>query len=300
MGTNAPEFLRLVRFDTVPTVRASGSFVLGQPLATDMRFAIQGGQFHWTNLDADKISGNVEWVGRNVTLTNIQARLYNSGRLNGWLAFTDAPRQGAGFRSDFTAKDIDLGFLARGLTGKNSRVEGRLDGYMALNAPLSDNKDTWTGRGDLHIHDALLWDIKMFGVLSPLLNALSPGLGDSRARQASALFTVGNGKVSSEDLEVHSTGVRLLYRGYITMNKQINGRVEADLLRDTPVFGPVLSLALSPLSKIFEYQITGTLQQPAFKPLYVPEFFMLLLRPFHSLKGLLPESPTNAPPQEVK
>jgi hypothetical protein len=84
------------------------------------------------------------------------------------------------------------------------------------------------------------------------------------------------------------------------MDKRLDGRVEADLLRDTPIFGPFLSLALTPLSKLFEYQLTGTLRQPTFKPLYLPKFVMLLLRPFHSLKGLLPESPSNTQPNDGK
>ena len=298
MGTNAPEFLSLIHFDVPPRVRASGSFVLGDSLATDMRFEIQGDHFHWTNLGADKISGSARWEGRNVTLTNIVARLYNSGRLSGWLAFDSGPKRIAGFRSDFAAKNIDLGDLARDLNGKSGKLEGKLDGYMALNAPVTADKDTWVGHGDVHIHDALLWDIKILGVLSPLLNAISPGSGDSRARDASALFYIGEGKVSSDDLEIHSTGMRLLYRGSITMKKQINGKVEADLLRDTPVFGPILSLALTPLSKLFEYQLTGSLRQPAFEPLYLPKFFMLLLRPFHNAKTPASDAPSNPPPTD--
>jgi hypothetical protein len=129
---------------------------------------------------------------------------------------------------------------------------------------------------------------------------MSPGLGDSRAREASAHFKVAEGKVSSDDLEIHSTGLRLLYRGYITMDKKLDGRVEADLLRDTPLFGPFLSLALTPLSKLFEYQLAGTLRQPTYKPLYLPKFFMLLLRPFHSVKGSAPESPSNPQPDDGK
>lgn len=300
LETNAPEFLNLIHFDVPPTVRASGSFVLGNPLETDMQFEIQGDHFHWTNLGADKISGTVQWVAGNITLTNIQARLYNSGNLSGWLAFDNGPGRGAGFRSDFNAKDVDLALLDRGLSGRSNGLEGKLDGYMALNAPVTTNKETWAGHGYVHIHDALLWKIKIFGVLSPLLNAISPGAGDSRAREATALFSVGDGRVSSDDLEIRSTGVRLLYRGTVTMNKQINGRAEADLLRDTPVFGPFLSVALTPLDKLFEYQISGSLRKPVFKPLYVPKVFMLLLRPFHTLKSLLLEAPPTAPPKEGK
>ena len=139
--------------------------------------------------------------------------------MGGWLAFDSAPGRGEGFRTDFTLRNIDLDLLTLGLTGKSNRVEGKLDGYLALEAPVAANKATWTGHGDVHIHDARLWDIKIFGVLSPLLNAMSPGLGDSRARQASALFSIADDKITSDDLEIHSTGMRLLYRGSVDMHQ---------------------------------------------------------------------------------
>lgn len=298
MGTKTPGFLKIVHFDTPPKVRASGSFVLGDPLATDMRFYVQGTNFHWTNLGADTISGTVLWVARDVALTNIEGRIYGSGKLNGWLAFDYVPKHGAGFRSQFAVKDISLSTLSRSLTGKNSRIDGKLDGSLLLNAPSSTNKETWTGRGYVNVHDALLWQIKLFGIFSPVLNAIAPGAGDSRAKSATAHFTIGQGKVASDNMEVQATGMRLMYRGNISMDKQINGRVEADLLRNTPLFGEVLSMTLSPLSKIFEYQIKGPMSNPVIEPLYVPKFLMMLLRPFHTLKSILPEAPSapSAPP----
>jgi hypothetical protein len=294
-GTKFLGFLGVVHFDAPPSVRASGSFVLGNPLATDMRFYVRGNNFHWTNIGADKITGTVFWTARSVTLTNIDAHLYNAGTLNGWLAFDYVPKRGSSFRSDFVAKNVDLGLLAQSLTGKKSKVEGMLDGSLLLSAPMTTNRHTWTGRGYVNVHDALLWQIKIFGVFSPVLNALAPGAGDSRARSASANFTIGNGEVSSDNLEVHATAMRLLYKGSISMDKHINGRVEADLLRDTPLLGGVFSLVLSPLSKIFEYEIKGPLRDPVIKPLYIPKFLMMLLRPFHTIKSALPEIPSPPP-----
>ncbi|MGA2749349.1 MAG: hypothetical protein ABSG59_11285 [Verrucomicrobiota bacterium] len=295
LGTNTPDFLNRVRFDAPLSARADGSFCLTDPRATDLRIAVRGERFHWTNLYADKITGTVRWEGRNVTVTNIEAEAYNSGRLAGWLVFDYSPGRGTPFHTDFSARNIDLSLLARGLTGRSNRLEGRLDARLALSGSLDAGKKTWAGEGYLHVHDALLWDIKIFGLLSPLLNAISPGAGDSRAREASAAFVVANGEVSTDDLEIHGTGLRLLYRGKVDVQKRIHARVEADLLEDTPLFGPFLRLALTPLSKLFEYQITGTLNEPVMKPLYVPKFLLLLLRPFHTLKELLPEAPPPKP-----
>ncbi len=60
-----------------------------------------------------------------------------------------------------------------------------------------------------------------------------------------------------------------------------------------------------PVTKLFEYKVTGTLGEPKAEPVYlVPKFvflpFQFPFHPFRTLRGLLPEdlgfSPTNAPP----
>jgi hypothetical protein len=160
------------------------------------------------------------------------------------------------------------------------------------------------GHGSIRVHDALLWDIKLFGVFSPILNAIAPGAGDSRAHEASASFVITNGTLATDNLEIRSSGFRLLYRGSINLEKRINARMEAHLLRDTPLFGHVLSWVLIPLDKLFEYRVTGTLDKPVTKPLYIPKAILMLLRPFHTLKSLLPPnapaSPDKTPSQPVR
>jgi hypothetical protein len=141
-----------------------------------------------------------------------------------------------------------------------------------------------------------LWDIKLFGVFSPILNAIAPGAGDSRAREASADFLIREGVVSTDNLEIRSSGFRLLYRGSVDPAKRLNAKVEANLLRDTPVFGHLLGWMLTPLDKIFEYRVTGTLNKPIARPIYIPKAFLAMLRPFHTLKELLPPPPAKSPP----
>jgi hypothetical protein len=63
------------------------------------------------------------------------------------------------------------------------------------------------------------------------------------------------------------------------------------------VLGPFLSFAFTPLSKLFEYHISGPLQNPVMEPVYVPKFIMLLLRPFHTLKSITtPDNPPDLTP----
>ncbi|HZM03982.1 MAG TPA: hypothetical protein VFC44_13305 [Candidatus Saccharimonadales bacterium] len=298
LGPKTPKFLTVIHFDIPPSVSASGSFSMRDPLATDLHFFVRGQQFHWSNILADRIDGGVDWQARTVVITNIEANLYKTGTFVGWMVFDYVPKHGSDFRTTFTATDIDLSSLVKGFTAKTNRLEGMLDGNLTLAGPSTTNHQTWQGRGRIHVHDAMLWDIKIFGLLSPVLNAISPGAGNSRARAATATFIITNSGVSTDDFEIRSSGFRLGYRGTVDMNRVIDARVEADLLRDTPLFGPLLSAALIPLSKLFEYRISGTLHNPVMEPLYLPKFIMLLLRPFHTLKSLSnpPSSLSPTPP----
>lgn len=282
-----PKWLQLIQFDQPPAVRISGSFQPGEPLATDLRFEVLGQRFHFTNIVADKISGGVHWTARHVVLTNVQAALYNTGSLVGWCVFDYVPKHGSEFRFDLSAKDVDLPLLATSLTGRTNKLEGMLDGQLAMEQANSTDKRTWNGHGQVHVHNALLWDIKIFGIFSPVLNAIAPGSGSSRAYEASADYVITNGVVATDNLLVHSTGFRLLYRGSVdSLTKQIDGRAEAEMLRDTWGVGPLLGILFSPLSKLFEYKISGDLRNPKKEPLYIPQPLMMLLRPFHTLKSL--------------
>ena len=75
------------------------------------------------------------------------------------------------------------------------------------------------------------------------------GAGNSRARAASADFVITNGVVYGDNLDIRSAVFRLHYHGTVGMNRKINARVEAELLRDTPVLGRALSLVFSPSAK---------------------------------------------------
>jgi hypothetical protein len=77
--------------------------------------------------------------------------------------------------------------------------------------------------------------------------------------------------------------------------------VEAELFRDTWLIGRVLSLALWPVTKMFEFKVTGALNEPKMEPLYtVPKLIMIPLHPIKTLEELFPPPTQNtnspAPP----
>ncbi len=87
---------------------------------------------------------------------------------------------------------------------------------------------------------------------------------------------------------MRSPTMRLAYAGAVDFSGRLDATMQAELFRDAPIIGRLLSLVLSPVTKLFEYEVRGTLGQPQAKPHYIPEFLLFLLKPVGLLKELLP------------
>jgi len=131
------------------------------------------------------------------------------------------------------------------------------------------------------------------------LNSVSPGLGSSRATDASASFILTNGVIATDSMVIQSTMTRLQYIGTVDLKERINARVTAQPLRGTPVFGNLFSTLLWPVTKLFEYEVTGTLKDPKTAPYHdLSRLILMPLHPIHTLEELIPgdsTTSTNAP-----
>jgi hypothetical protein len=155
LGPAAPPFMREVHFDSPPLVQASGSFIPGNDEGTDMRFSVQGHQFHWALIRVDSARGAIDYHVRTVVVTNVEAVLYKTGSLLGWITFEWASR-GTKFNSQFDLQNINLAALARAYDLHNSKLEGMLNGHLELAAPYGARDTNYGGSGWLHLHDGLL------------------------------------------------------------------------------------------------------------------------------------------------
>ncbi len=303
IGSKVAAAIEPYQFAESPAVRLNGSMSIGQKEDTDLHFIVEGTAFEWKFFNADRIKSHVDWVGNTLLLTNIQASAYHGGNIAGWSYFEFSPTNGADFKFDLAAGDIDLRSVVHSMKGSTNRLEGLVHGQFTLESGNTRNWDSLLGTGKINLRDGLIWDVPIFGIFSPLLNAVVPGAGNSRAREASAKFLVSNGIVYSDDLEIRAPMVRMQYRGGIDFQQRVEARVEAELLHDTWVIGPLVSLALTPISKILAWRVTGNLSHPVSEPVYIPSFLMVPLRPFHSImkplkKIISPEKEPAAPALE--
>lgn len=300
IGPRIGHALEPYRFLKPPTVRVNGVAPIHGEREADLHFDVDGGPFEWWKFRMTGIAGRVDWVRQRLLLRDVRANLCGGAGV-GSAEFDFLREHGADFSFDAAVTNADLHRLMTDVSSNTNRLEGMLTARLHITKANSRDWQSWQGNGQVSLRDGLIWEIPVFGILSPVLDAILPGLGSSRASEGSATFTVHNGVISSDDLEIRASIMRLRYWGNVDLHGRVDAQAEAELLRDTWIVGRVLSLALWPVSKLFQYHITGTLHQPKSDPVFfVPRLVLFPFHPIRTFKDLLPESPelmdTNAPP----
>jgi hypothetical protein len=271
---------------------------MGNPHDADVIFEGEGRDFESLRFKVPRYTAKVIWKNNLLIVTNATGDFYE-GKATGWARFVFPDEDHAEFAFTVDAQNARLNSLVADMTLKTNNLEGLLNCLLVVTNAWTDNIHSWNGYGHANLRDGLLWELPIFGILSRPLDALMPGVGNSRFSEGSGTFVIVNGAIQSTDLEMRAAALRLQYRGTVDFDGGINARVTAEPLRDTPVVGSIMSTILSPVAKLFAYRITGTMKEPKSQPVYIPKILMIPLSPFQSLGELFAPEPakTYAPPE---
>lgn len=278
-----------------PTVRFEGYVPMNDPNDVDIRFDGMAGPFASLKFKVPRIAAHVHWFTNTLTLTNVQADFYE-GTGQGWARFIFPEEPGARFTFSVNTTNTNLRLLIADLSTQTNNLEGRFNLDLVVTDANTEDMRSWNGFGHAQLRDGLIWDIPIFGVLSKPLDVIVPGIGHSRVAKGSANFVIARSVIRSDDLEMRAPTMRLQYRGTADFDGQVKARVTAEPLRDTPILGPIMNVALWPVAKLFEYKITGSLAEPKLEPVFIPKILMLPLSPLRTLEELFAPPATKSPP----
>lgn len=273
------------RFNRQPTVRANGSVPMHGSIG-DIEFDVFAPEMEWWKIKVKNASSKILWKNETVTFKNFYSEFYNGNlNLDLFADFSETGKTNLYYNAKISR--VDFNELLKSLLKKSRRIEGNLSGHLEIYSPSITNYYEWYGRGQATLEEGLIWDIPIFGIFSPILNTISPGLGNSRANYASANFVVTNGIVATDNLEIRAKTIRMKYEGTVDFDKKIDARVEAELLRDIWLVGPAIRFLLKPLTKLFIYKVSGTLDNPVSEPLFIPKILLAPLHPFKTIKDYI-------------
>jgi hypothetical protein len=162
------------------------------------------------------------------------------------------------YRAEIKMQDCDFGDLMKTFFD-NDNVKGNIDVEATLEGLMAD-LSSMDGEGNLTIIDGILYPIPVFGTFSEILNNFSPELGYSQADKAEARFTIQDGVIDMNKIDVYSTSFALIGNGtYDMVEDDVNMSMRVNM---RGVFG----VAFFPISKLFEYRGTGSLEKTKWEP----------------------------------
>ena len=292
IGPQTAKAIQPYQFSNAPTVRVHGSIPFRESETTDLHFDIEGGPFRWSFFHLPQVTAQLHWVTNRLVITNLDGA-FHGGRLAGGLNFDLTPKTSTDFGFNLAFTNASLPSFIADVNGKPNKLEGAVAGTFVVTNANTMNMQSWQGYGDVRLADGLLWDIPIFGLFSPVLNAVSKDLGSSRAKEAHGTFILTNSVIYTRNLEIHSPPARLHYDGTVDFVGNVNANIEAEMFRDTFLVGPLISLLTKPVTKVFEYRVTGSLANPRSEPrFFIPKLFLLPLRPFQTIREFLtPDKP---------
>jgi hypothetical protein len=295
IGPKTAAILAPYHFLEPPQARVDGSVDVRKARNANLRFELSGGPFHYWRFRLPQVAAVVGWTNDTVTIGNMDASFYQ-GQLEGRISVDVSPGPTVPFQFEARVARADFHDLLSDLHSPTNRVEGDLTVDLAITRADARDWRSWQGFGQAELRDGFLWDIPMVGVFSPVLDAILPGVGKGRISGATATFTITNSIVFTDDLALRAPLFRLAYRGASDFNGRISARVEARLLRDAWLIGPLVSLVFSPLTKIMEYEVTGTLGQPHLELIYIPKPLQAPFNPIRTLREMFEEPQSQIPP----
>ena len=261
LGNKMAEYATPYDFLAAPNFAVDGLVDLDTQQKTDLNARIrcpQGMKYVFLKklLTLTDLDANLAIKGTKLTVKpNKPVRLFK-GLLNGRIDVMLLKK--TSYVAEATLTDQDFGQLMKTFFN-NEDVKGSVTADIKVRG-LFDDMKSMTGDGDMTVTNGVLYNIPVFGGFSNVLNSIIPNLGYSEARSAKADYIIKDGVVNVSKVDVSSSGFALIgYGTYDFINDDVNMSMRVNM---RGIFGVPLFF----VSKLFEYQGTGSLSKTKWEP----------------------------------
>jgi hypothetical protein len=257
-------------FEGPVVIEARGVAGYERRQGTDFKLRFDGREVYYTNHLLDRCTFDVRMIDHGVDVSSLDAGLYG-GDVTGVASFLLPRFEGSNtaFDISLSATDLDFEDVAEVLIDDDDgEYRGRLSGRLALRGLLGKgNGSTMRGDGSVAIDDGRVFMLPLFGGLSDIMTRLIPGL-DFVLRQSDAWseFRVGESRVSSETIKINGSVLSLKGRGHCGFDKAVDFHAQVTLMKDNNLVAKLVRMLTFPISKLFEFRVRGTLDDPRWYP----------------------------------
>jgi hypothetical protein len=213
------------------------------------------------DLRSPQLAGKLLFTPDRLKISDFNAAIFG-GRLRGG-ADISLNKAKPGHNVNMQLENVDFASLTK-LYFNYDTAQGRLNGRYDFSG-RGDDARTMEGRGELTVTEGNVFAIPFLGPLSGVLNSIVPGMGYNVARKGAAKFTIREGVIVTNDLEVQGQGFSMFGAGklfFLDDKMDFNMRINAQGLPGVLLF---------PVSKLFEYTADDKLSKPTWRPRILPK-----------------------------
>ncbi|MFK5923578.1 MAG: AsmA-like C-terminal region-containing protein [Verrucomicrobiota bacterium] len=223
-------------------------------------------KFLGKDLKLDQPKGHLTIKEDTIHLTSFTAKTLN-GELTAEYRI-EKPNTEKKYAASVELNHVDFRELTR-LYSNYESTTGDLHVQAELQG-IHGDLNTMSGSGSVNLHNGDLFAVPMLGPFSKIMTDIMPKAkpGYSVVKEASAVFTLEDGIVRTENLEALGSTFKFKSDGSIRLSdKKINMDASFDI-RGTA--GILLSPVSKVVSKIFQYHAEGTMSDPQWEAKYIP------------------------------
>ena len=250
------------KFRRPPTIMANGLYQFRGGKNTRLEIKVDGNsldyEFLGKTLSFDRVSTRLLITNDRLQIVDLRGALF-SGNVLGNANISLAKDNGR-YHATLAVTNVDFPHL----TGvyfsyyHYRNVRGQLSGTYDFDGFGSDTRKMY-GTGRVAVTNGDVFAIPVLGPISEILNHILPGAGYSVARNAGAKFTIRDGIIHSDDLNVSGQFFGVLGHGDIYF---LDDKLDLDVRISAK--GP--GIVLAPVYKLFEYKAEGSLKKPDWHP----------------------------------
>lgn len=236
-----------------------------------MTIAIDGRDIGYRRVVADECTLTVEVRGRTNDVRGIKGRLFG-GQLSGSARIVRPPlgvSTGTTFQTDCELDEADFGrVIAAFRPGPTEAYAGRINLRTHFEGPIGPGRGGRVrGNGKLRIRDGRVFMLPVFGGLSKWMARVIPGVDFVLSQgDVTTDFTLTDGRFRSDRVAIEGDVLSLQGKGSYGPEHKLDVDVQVKLSKSDPLVGKLLRLITWPLSKLFEFRLTGTIEEPNWYP----------------------------------
>lgn len=284
-----PEWAQLidrVKFDGPVQVSAAGIVNWESFEYTDLEATVSASQVGFIGYSADKLSFSCRLLDNELMVEDISGRIYD-GNFQGELLLRmqadDEESEGMRYELKIAAENMQLERLVENMRAI-MEIESDADlevyeGIITLDSTLNgyiteEGNEIERGTYELEIRDGRLFRIPLLGGLSQYLSRTIPGFGYLSQTELVSWGRIRPNSIHIRDVQLQGTVLTVRARGHYYFDHTLDVDVKVVPMR-SGYTATIMRVLTYPVSKLLEFTLTGTIEEPEWKPTNLPRQIFL-------------------------